>query len=96
MDAWYRSLVVGDAVNADVAAKQIMKEVLSTKNSVNSKVKYIRDMKKKCSAVGRNTNIPYKARKSIQEQMNKDIKNAEQAIWDWLPEEYKKSKKSGD
>ena len=30
-------------------------------------------MKKKWSAVGRNTNIPYKARKSIQEQMNKEI-----------------------
>tara|TARA_Y100000590_G_scaffold470753_1_gene669421 strand:- start:25566 stop:34079 length:8514 start_codon:yes stop_codon:yes gene_type:complete len=96
MDTWYKSMIAGDALNSEAAAKDILREVQSTKNSVNKRVKYIQDMKRKWAAVGRNTNIPYKSRKAIQDKMNKDIKDAEQIIWDWLPDKYKKSKKSKD
>ena len=99
MDDWYAELIGDPTMSGKEAADRadvLTNQVLTSKFDVDRRVALISDLKKKVMQIKRNKNQPWKTKQQSIDKINKLIKNVEDEIRVWLPENYKKTRSGKD
>jgi hypothetical protein len=109
MDRWYNSLMGG--TEADYAARteelihgirratkgeQIADEITYSARTINKKIGFIGNLKRKVVQIGNNKSMTYASRQKAIDKLNNLIREVENEISGYLTKKYKKSRKFKD
>lgn len=96
MDSWYQQLVTGSIDDHSVTVDRMQSSIVGSITEYNSAAYYISKLKGQIVRTQKNYNIPYKARVSIVNKLNKTIKSVSDKVRELAPDKFWETQKSKD
>ena len=96
MDSWYQQLVTGSIDEHSVTVDRMQSSIVGAIKDYNSAAYYISKLKGQIIRTQKNYNIPYKARVSIVNKLNKTIKSVSDKVRELAPDKFWETQKSKD
>ena len=96
MDRWYDQLRTGEISEYSGSVDALQSNIMKTVTDYNSAAYYIGNLKQKVVTTQYRTDLPYKAKMSIIDKLNKVQKEVEKRIIELAPDKYFETYKSKD